>query len=701
MPRPDPNAVPENQNWRFIQRSIANADLIALARNIVDNDGNDLDDSVKTSILSFLPQIDLQHWSDLWVTIINTLGIGYFTSDNKVHKTKLAEYLANGGNPNEFYLLWSLLFQFPFAQLKHKEYKEAGIVVNPCQIIIESLLALFEISRNTGDKNPFREAYLTAEEIALVLMKSTSNDTYEVIDKVNNIYQNRVNSFDYNTIKIQGHDTIISNLVSRARLYYEKSEIISFSDDNSKILIKNWTHYVQCLNYLCYRKNGLRIDIQDEERNRIFFFEWTFNHSINPKEFFRKVHSFDRFINEANVEIDEVKALTNKLLAKGYHFTDSFVERFLLSAKTKPFLILSGISGVGKSLLPKALMRILENNDSRPIAVSPDWTDNSDMLGYFGADEKFVSGEFTNIVLEASKNLHLPYFIVLDEMNLAKVEYYFAQVLSVMESRYFDPLTGATQYHEYLFNIGTRERLAKSQIDSEKTLAHLKVPQNLVIVGTVNVDESTHPFSKKVLDRANVLEINEVNLRIGLAELTTAVPDGSIIPNSKKFVGTITNLNELHRSWKLNIVAQAKFDFDTYINRWIGILEEFNKVLVKHHLNFGLRMRDEVCIYLYYAALRNLDNPNSNWDNKYIDHQLVQKVLTRLEGEEGELEPSIQDLFKLCLNDPTVITSHQSIINYDFSTGSNMKYPITAKKLKSMLYGLVVSRKPMVSFWTS
>jgi hypothetical protein len=701
MPQPAANLVPKEEYWGFVQRDIPPPHLRALASNIVAADNNVLDDNLKKSVLSFLSGDLVGQWSDYWITIINTLGLGFVTQgDNKFHKTDLADFIAGGGNLTEFYLLWTLLFQFPFAETKHKEYKEKNIVINPGQILIEALVQLHYISKTTGNKQPFRETYLTPEEIVLVLMKSKSNDSYECLEKVNTIYNNRVASFDYTSIMVTGHDSIINNFTTRARLYLEKSGLIKFSSDKS-IRIQDWKTLSQCQNFLSYRKPGKPISIEHEERDRISFFTETFNHTTEPAEFFKNVHSSDQLINESTLEPDEVTAMHRLLSNSGKFFSEDFIERFLLSAKAKPFIILSGVSGMGKSLLPKALMEILNNVNCRPIAVSPDWTDNSDMLGYFDTNGKFVAGEFTNVVRDASRNLHLPYFLILDEMNLAKVEYYFAQVLSVMESRFFDRLTGKCGYRDHLFNVGVRKRLESSSFVDEQELSLLKIPNNLVIVGTVNIDESTHPFSKKVLDRANVLEFSSISLMVGVGGLSSSTSSISILPNTRNFVGQITNISELYKHWSLNQVLQSKHDFNSYVQKWISELERFNAILEPHQLNFGLRMRDEVCIYLYYAALRNIDTTSATWDNKYLDHQLIQKVLTRLEGEEGEIEKTLLELFKLCLLDSTAIQDYQAVLNYSNTKDSNVKYPLAATKLKNMLHNIVSLRKPMVSFWTS
>jgi hypothetical protein len=700
MPAPKVSEVPKQEYWGFIQQNVDSTDLVALANNLVLFDGKVLDDAAKTAILAFLGRTDaVQKWSDLWITIINTLGLAYVTVDDVLHKTKLASFLAEGGSETEFYLLWSLLFQFPFAQTKHKEFKENGVVVNPCQIILTSLAHLVYVSLNTEDRSPFREAYLSPEEVVLVLMKLRSNDTYEIIEKTNIIYKNRKNNFDYETLKLQGHDAVIDNFANRARLYFEKSGIIKYNA-NRNIYIQDWKHFCQCQSYLSYRIPGLAINIETEEKDRIRFFEKTFNGAELPRSFYNKVHDFDSRIDNVNVEVDEVKALTSRLSDKGYTFSHSFIERFLLAAKTKPFIILSGISGVGKSLLPNTLMKILNSLGGKAIAVSPDWTDNSDMLGYFGADNEFVAGEFANFLVEAGNSLHTPFFIVLDEMNLAKVEFYFAQALSVMETRHYDQFTDKATY-SYLFNDGVRKRLTASGKESDRQLARLKIPGNVVVVGTVNIDESTHPFSKKVLDRANVLEIDDVNLAADIDGMQMQERKVSILPFSKNYVGCITNLKELQRHWTINMPVSLRFDFIIYIKRWVAELEKFNIILKRHHLNFGFRVRDEVCIYMYYAAIRNVHTSNDNWDLKYFDQQLIQKVLTKFEGEEGEVEETIEALFKLCLVREEKETQQVSILSYSEIGEADFKYPLTARKLKNMFVNLEVYRKPMVSFWTS
>ena len=257
-----------------------------------------------------------------------------------------------------------------------------------------------------------------------------------------------------------------------------------------------------------------------------------------------------RYLNQvpADVDASQIPALVQaQLLADGLIFEPSFVEAFLLALKTKPLVILSGISGTGKSALPRALARMV-GNDVQPIAIAPDWTDNSDMLGYFDMNGQFISGEFTSLVAQAALAPDTPFFVVLDEMNLARVEYYFAQVLSVLESRRRDPQSGTVSSTDYLFNPAMRDRLAsQNNAPAVRALAALRFGPNLYLIGTVNIDETTHPFSKKVLDRANVLEVNDVDLMQGLGAPTDdAPPAPADVPASNAFfAGNITRMSEL------------------------------------------------------------------------------------------------------------------------------------------------------------
>jgi hypothetical protein len=765
MPKPNEKKIPEYEDWRFIQKDCTQSDLVSLAANICRYDNLDYN-SNKEHILSFLPGSatdKINAWSAYWVTIIQTLALAYITSrDNLLHKTGLAQYV-NDGNPIDgFYYYWALRFQFPFAQSKHKGYKEKKIVVQPIICILEHLVGLFEKSIALN-LNPYDHSYLTHEEIVLVLMKSKSNSIYEVKSNVNKIFQNRSIGYNYDDLKIEGYHEILNNFSGRARLYFEKFNLLNFDRRNGKIFISDEINYSRIIAFLKFRRKAFTLTT--DEQTRIYFFNSAFQElNPNPNKLLEVVNSVSGVMALSGQEL--IGKLSNKLAEKGVFFENEFIEAFLLSLKTKPFVILSGISGVGKSILPRTIMQLCGNKECSPIAVSPDWTDNTDMLGYFNVDGDFIVGEFTNLVLEANENPHVPYFIILDEMNLSRVEYYFAQVLSVLESRYFDEDLNRVEYHDYLFNKSIRDRLKKcAEANSANQelyayfnkLAQLKISSNVFIIGTVNIDESTYPFSKKVLDRANVLEINEVDLMIGVDDHTglkyindpttgaieagevtanntaegssapedtestetsdaitvpitsspieaSSVPspeviepqeEGTVLLFNHLIEGKITNFIELKQNWLQN--QEIPLDAQETLTTWITLLEEFNRLLKPLKLNFGFRVRDEVCIYLYHAACQNYSIlSNTNWWHKYFDQQLVQKILPRLSGEQGEIDQVIIDLFNLC----TDSRSYDADKILEGVDKNDLKFPRAARKLRLMLKDLLVLDKPSTSFWS-
>ncbi|HEY9740884.1 MAG TPA: AAA family ATPase [Coleofasciculaceae cyanobacterium] len=178
----------------------------------------------------------------------------------------------------------------------------------------------------------------------------------------------------------------------------------------------------------------------------------------------------------------------------GLCISNSTLRRYHLALKTRKFVILAGISGTGKTLLTKAYADAVEA-EYLLVPVAPNWTTNEDLLGYLSPiDNKYHDTDFSRFLekaeeeyqqAQAEERTPRPYHLVLDEMNLARVEYYFAKFLSAMEVR-------------------MREGVAQIQLAPEK---HVLLPPNLYFIGTVNVDETTHGFADKVYDRAQLIEL--------------------------------------------------------------------------------------------------------------------------------------------------------------------------------------------------
>ncbi len=305
------------------------------------------------------------------------------------------------------------------------------------------------------------------------------------------------------------------------------------------------------------------------------------------------------------------------------YYTKGLITNFYLSLKTKPFVILSGIPGTGKSkiveLFAQAIGANRDNQRFKLIPVRPDWSDATDLLGYRNIENKFVPGIIMEAAYEAMKNIDKPYFLCLDEINLARVEYYFSDILSAMETRNIKD-----------DEIITRKLLGKAQFGKDERAydkyGDVYIPQNLYIIGTVNMDETTFPFSKKVLDRANTIEFNKVDLKYNFEELEI---DELLHKNYH---------NDFLKSQYLKI-SECMDEKET-ATVVIDKLVEINNILEKYQQHFAYRVRDEIVFYVIYAAGQNLF-----LFNKAMDYSIVQKILPKIGGSGSEVLDILVELF--------------------------------------------------------
>ena len=203
------------------------------------------------------------------------------------------------------------------------------------------------------------------------------------------------------------------------------------------------------------------------------------------------------------------------------YFDKDFAHRYISSLIAKPFVILTGNSGTGKTRIAKQISQYLEKDiDGKRnwliVPVGADWTDNTKMLGFYNPlEERYVSTPILDFILQAYANQSVPHFLILDEMNLSHVERYFSDFLSAMESDEEIPLYKKPSHKE----------------DSEKNEVEIpekiRLPINLFVSGTVNIDETTYMFSPKVLDRSNVVEFKPK--KDDVLKLMTGSSDGNTI----------------------------------------------------------------------------------------------------------------------------------------------------------------------------
>jgi MoxR-like ATPase len=308
----------------------------------------------------------------------------------------------------------------------------------------------------------------------------------------------------------------------------------------------------------------------------------------------------------------------------GLRFDEELVRRFAASLLAKRFVILTGLSGSGKTKLAQAFAAWL--SPSHPgsgrhfevVPVGADWTAKESSLGYADAINvgKYVrTTPILDLILKAHSDPELPYFLVLDEMNLSHVERYFADFLSAIESGEEIPL------HSGL-----------SAIDGvPPTIA---LPLNLFIIGTVNVDETTYVFSPKVLDRSNSIEF-----RVRPDQMLGFLNDPSTVAlQSLRGGGVKFSKSFVVESARTNVESDSK-------DRIVAELSLFFDVLTSFGNEFGFRTANEITRFVYFHQ----QTTEGSWDvDRAIDAQLCQKLLPRLNGSRRRIEPVLCALAVLC-----------------------------------------------------
>ena len=464
---------------------------------------------------------------------------------------------------------------------------------------------------------------------------------------------------------------------------------------------------------------------------------------------------------------DNVSIKSKPLLIKYYR---NKVGNYLTALRTKPFMLLAGISGTGKSRIVRKLAQATvteklqrangyTGNDFTNdrwtlhspanfelIQVKPNWHNSMDVIGYLSniPSPHYVFTPFIEFIVKAWQHPEVPFFLCLDEMNLAPVEEYFAEFLSAIESRSFedgkyitDPIIKPfNSFGENVANIMVNTlfpNFKASDTESEiaKVITHfrtrgLTLPKNLIVIGTVNMDETTFSFSRKVLDRAMSVEMNEVNYDSFLTDTT----DDNLKAIVKAFEeNKDADLNALlvdrhieAREIKDELGEDAKFTID--------YLKRINALLEGTPFKLGYRAANEALIYL--QASKEFSQTDRT---AALDNFTLMKILSRIEGDETKLKITDSEADKERIanagvnvdtakryGDLNILTALRNIIteqlgetiNTDVdsdateetatenddemvSTEQNKKDLLSVKKIDSMLSQL--KRDHFVSFW--
>ena len=433
------------------------------------------------------------------------------------------------------------------------------------------------------------------------------------------------------------------------------------------------------------------------------------------------------------------KIAINKLKSSNQHH--SIYTSYLTALRTKPFMLLAGISGTGKSRIVRKLAQATVTEELQRangytggdfandrwtlhspvnfelIQVKPNWHNSMDVIGYLSniPSPHYVFTPFIGFIVKAWQHPEVPFFLCLDEMNLAPVEEYFAEFLSAIESRSFEGEEYLTDPIIKPFN-SFGEDVAKTMVntlfpnftagDTEsaitKVIKHfrtkgLTLPKNLIVIGTVNMDETTFSFSRKVLDRAMSVEMNEVNYDSFLTDTTDdlkAIVEAFEQNDDADLNALLVDRHIEAREIIDDLGDDARFTID--------YLKRINALLEGTPFKLGYRAANEALIYLQASQEFGQTDRIAALDNFTL-----MKILSRIEGDETKLkitdsEADKERIAKAEVNvdeakqygDLNILTALRQIITNQLGEQDKLH---SVKKIDSMLSQL--KRDHFVSFW--
>jgi len=379
----------------------------------------------------------------------------------------------------------------------------------------------------------------------------------------------------------------------------------------------------------------------------------------SPKEEGLNDDAQNQLFNEVKNDF-QIESFENHCVKAGLEYNSQLIQRFIASLLTKPFVLLSGLSGSGKTKLAEAFVMWIcqDKSQYKLVPVGADWTNREPLLGFPNALD---AGEYVHpdngvlqLVMNAQANQDRPYFLILDEMNLSHVERYFADFLSTMESS-----EAEIQLHDN----------DKIKNNPENPIPKkLNLPKNLFIIGTVNIDETTYMFSPKVLDRANTIEFRVTKDEIeGFFKAPKDI-DLDII----KAKGASMAASFLKKSLSKEITASQDAKDE---------LVSFFEDLQKTGAEFGYRTANEMV-----KLITNLEKLGVDNEDESIDIAIMQKMLPKLNGSRRKLSKVLISLGTKCLKDKSVNveTEYFAKEEADLSDVTKVKYPLSFEKITRM-----------------
>lgn len=442
-------------------------------------------------------------------------------------------------------------------------------------------------------------------------------------------------------------------------------------------------HSVSYTTHPSFYKNGLQIKKSDISEKLIKFIANNWPNEIyeerNPPKI--KIHYPDGITQQTAYIAPQDKyfeirfsAKFKKWLENKIKLGDTFLIEFLEPVSKDEQLSVRFIFNDNK----QSVHRIERNKNILIIPVRPDWTDNRGLLGYYNPITKqYMDTPLIEFIQRAHENPEHAFFLILDEMNLARVEYYFSDFLSCLES-------------DAPIHLHDDPAIEEGEDKEGKAIpCDLKIPDNLFITGTVNVDETTYMFSPKVLDRAFTIELSEVDFE---AATGGAIPSGQTeFLQLRKMKSTL--------QWEKGSTREAWKELSGLSSKYTASITGLNDILGKYNRHFGYRVAWEMARFVCLASDQTGSNNSAVLAS--LDLAIMEKVLPKLHGTQGELEQPLLELFSYCITGPNGSGMTKTLLNPEDWTVSNgilnpvktkeevaiikPKFPRSAKKLWWML----------------
>ena len=650
---------------------------------------------------------------------------------NSLDEIKSTNYLTS----KEIIRFWNQNYQDTMSEGSYDSIRD-----NSVKKLVENGIAVSEARESSRTKNSSTAGYGLSEAFVELVKAYGTNEQEEVLKKFKS-YQASIDLSEFETSKkaVASKKVSAKAMKKAFLLYLQKTskQMQNYDDYIDRVckkidpLLKKCTNDFSSVYEITTEQNLVSIiqDVinQNSDFDGLLESDWDKTTAKNFKDYvlwttIRQYRDYLILLNAASF-IFSVKQPTLSKVAPSVVKKDYFP--YFTALRTKPFLLLAGISGTGKSQKVQELAFMsctedLRNSDSTTpgnyqlIEVKPNWHDSTELLGYYSAlSGKYELTDFIRFTYKAIKNENVPFFLCLDEMNLAPVEQYFAEFLSVLETRKkigenieTQPLLSKEVFSNctlkkrnlikkegYVTDEDEYEEIPLYSDSDEDIISFLKnnglhLPDNLFVIGTVNMDDTTHQFSRKVIDRAFTIEMNGGKM------------SQMFLPESKALLEYREDPIKLDAFKSKYVRAYEVLDDPKFTKYFTKISTEIpellgdpdgesndnsiNGILNNTPFRVSYRVQNELVLYLS-VLIENADFPEDI--NPLISEAtlaiLLEKILPRVQGEQKQLETKkghsniLKDLHNF-------VESKFSPTDSDSSSNEESLYAKVLKKLEEM-----------------